>query len=553
MNSLPSSTQRRLQKIPQVPSIWEGDRRLASSMADSLDVNSPDEECILWVDGSEGIVRAMEVVSPAMGHEAVVRALLRAIETPMGPSMPERPQKIIVRDREIQFFLRGALQELNITIDYAPNLPVIDELFRNFEEFSDNHPPNIPPQYAELLEEIADEIVEVSPWELLSDRNIIQIQLNAWGVESLYASVLGMLGKEYGVLLYRSLDSLRKFRQSVLEEESPEALEKAFLEQDCWFLTFEVEEDEEDEDEDDITILDEFIEYNSFFGSLHPYEGMRAFLDEEEALAIYTALQAFLHFVDAQEEHLDEDILPPISESYSILLPPSGKKKKGFAPQESLSVTVSTMPEFERELVEMFETTALGNLSSSMSPLTMPLQDNLVPDNALITLGACPWEWVAMMEKIPRKYYQSGGAIPVGDGLPVIIIQTSRPKAQVMIEQILDSEGLAGIGFNFGEDPLEGLIYELGLLQMNDGEIQIFGEFMRSDTTHENARRKWDARCEKTGGYCGLLIASGATGASRGKPTFREMMALFETEVFSPKDLGMGVLRLTQVLDFDLD
>jgi len=48
---------------------------------------------------------------------------------------------------------------------------------------------------------------------------------------------MGGHGMEYGILLYRSEQSLKRFRASVLtEEESPEQLEEAFLKQDCLFF-----------------------------------------------------------------------------------------------------------------------------------------------------------------------------------------------------------------------------------------------------------------------------------------------------------------------------
>jgi hypothetical protein len=138
MNLLPRTTQSRLKKIPQIPSVWEGDRR-ALSLSErmpraTLEPNQESGgECVIWVDGSEGCVRSMEVVSPETGPEAMVRTLIRAIETPQSPARPARPKKIIVRDRETQFFLRGVLQDLDITIDYVPSLPLIDDLFRGFE------------------------------------------------------------------------------------------------------------------------------------------------------------------------------------------------------------------------------------------------------------------------------------------------------------------------------------------------------------------------------------------------------------------------------------
>ncbi len=62
--------------------------------------------------------------SSRIGPEAIVRTLMRAMEHPHSPAKPARPQRIVVRDREIQFYLRGVLQDLDIAIDYAPELPV---------------------------------------------------------------------------------------------------------------------------------------------------------------------------------------------------------------------------------------------------------------------------------------------------------------------------------------------------------------------------------------------------------------------------------------------
>ena len=247
--SLNRSTRRRLQKLNQIPGcVWEGDRRPLSTQTLQPD-SGINGECILWVDGSQGIVRAMDVVASETGPEAIVRTLLQAMEHPNSPAKPARPQKIVVRDREIQFFLRGVLQELEIAIDYEPYLPLIDELYRGFQEIVDTHTPDLPPQYAEPLRQKAFEIWQAAPWEFLEEHQILSIELNQCDVGTLYASVMGMLGMEYGILLYRSEQSLKRFRASVLtDEESPEHLEEAFLKQDCLFLTFERADEDEDDD-----------------------------------------------------------------------------------------------------------------------------------------------------------------------------------------------------------------------------------------------------------------------------------------------------------------
>ncbi len=133
--------------------------------------------------------------------------------------------------------------------------------------------------------------------------------------------------------------------------------------------------------------------------------------------------------------------------------------------------------------------------------------------------------------------------------MPVIMIQTTRPKALEMIQNIKTAGGVKGIGFNPGEDPFDGDRYDLGILQTENGDLYLFGEFREEDPVHIAARQKWDQRCKKTKGYCGLIIARGLTGASRGNPQFNDMMAFFEARSLSAKDLGMGTLQLMPQFD----
>lgn len=540
MTSFNRSTSRRLKKLTQIPSVWEGDRRpLSSSHAHHFDSDAKGE-CILWVDGSQGVVRGMDVIAPETGPEAVVRTLMRAMEHPQSPAKPARPQKIVVRDCEIQFYLRGVLQDLDIVIDYVPELPLIDELFRSFEEIIDGQIPELPPQYAQALQEKAFAVWEVAPWEFLEEQQILSIEINQWDVSTLYASVMGMLGMEYGILFYRSEESLKRFRASVLQdEESQGRLEEAFLKQDCLFLTFEqLSDGDEDEDEvDDLADLP-ISEIDPTFGNIHPLEGLRSVLYDEEALIVLVALESLYRFIRDHRRQLSENIFPSLSHRYRISLPKSDPATK------SVSVTVSTMPELATELEEMagfdMEDSEIDELGSS---ILHSLRDDLIPEDSFLSLGVVSWE---MLEYLRQDviYHQAGEIQPVGDGLPVILIQTSRPKAKTVIENIEAAGGLQAICFNPGADPLDGDRYDLGLLQTQNGELFLFGEFLDDDPTHVEARKKWNQRCKNTKGYCGLIIAKGLTGASRGNPQLRDMMAVFEAQSLSPKDLGLGTLQL---------
>ena len=539
MTSLSRSTIRRLKKLPQIPSVWEGDRRPFSPSTNGED-SQEQNECILWVDAHEGIVRSMDVVNSQAGPEAVVRTLVRAIESPHNPAKPARPQKIVVQNREIQFYLRGVLQDIDITIDRIPELPLIDELFRGFSEVVDNQIPDLPPQYASLLRDKAFAIWELAPWEFLEEQQILSIEINKWDIGTLYASVMGMLGMEYGILLYRSEESLKHFRATVLKEDSSqEYLEEAFLKQDCLFLTFE-RAINTDGEEDIFTDLADYplSEINPTFGNIHPLEGVRSILYEEEALISLVAYSALYRFIRDQRVKLNNGLFPSLSHRYRIPLPSSSESNT-----KSISVTVATQTQLASELEEMSSFEDDEEMMLNPSSTSLSLRDDLIPEDSFLSLGIISWEMLEYLQET-SKYHKIGEVAQAGEGLPVILVQTSRPKAKNIIECIKQDGGLSAICFNPGADPFDGTHYDLGLLQTQNQELFLFGEFEDDDPDHVEARQKWNQRCKHTKGYCGLIIARGLTGASRGNPQLRDMMALFEARYLSPKELGVGTLQL---------
>lgn len=559
MTSLNRSTRRRLKELTQIPSVWEGDRRPLTS--DNETDTEPQTECIVWVDGSQGIVRALDMVTPESGPEAIVRALLRAMEYPQGPSKPARPQKIVVRDREIQFFLRGVLQELDITIDYVPTLPLIDELFREFQENATTQPPQLPPQYAQQLLQTAYETWHMAPWEFLEEHQIISIELNRWDITTFYISIMGMSGMEYGILLYRSLESLQRFRSTVLElrNESIEKLEDAFLKQDCLFVTFEESDElelEEDEDEELELGFLSASDVEPSFGNIHPLEGLRSSLFEEEALAVLITLEALNRFLRAHRRKLGGEDLPKLSSRYRIPLPTTDNNTSN----QVASVTVATLPQVATELLLMaqFEDDEDDedyendeddeDYEEDDGPV---LNDDLVPENSFLSIGMVSWEMVNLLRDKLGHSLPLEGVDTSGEGLPVILIQTSRPKAKTVIEKIQEAGGIKGIFFNPGEDPFEDNTYDLGIIQANNGDMFLFGEFGHDDPIHQEARKKWDRRCKKSKGYCGLLVSRGLMGASRGNPQLPDMMALFEARSLSHKELGLGTLQRMISIDWD--
>ncbi|MBP0019964.1 MAG: hypothetical protein J7647_20730 [Cyanobacteria bacterium SBLK] len=542
MSNLPLNTLRRLKKIPQSPSVWEGDRRSLTALASESSSEEEGGDCILWVDGSEGMVRAMEIISPEIGVEAIARTLLRAIESPQSPGRPSRPKKIVVRDREIQFFLRGALQNLEIAIDYVPELPIIDELFRSFAEFQSARPPRLPPQYAKRLREASDELWKIAPWEYFEDCDILAIEVNHGDIETLYITLLGMLGQEYGVLFYRSLDSLKRFRASAIEKHSMEALESAFLSQDCLFLNYEADEDVDfdPEDEDDNLADLPLEDIVPIFGSLHPYEGLRPFLDEEEAIVVYASLKALVAFFEECSDRIEvEDRVPVLKKSYAIALPATD------SPVKTLEIGITTLPDLTNELLSM----GIGEEDGEDFP---EIRDDLFPDKSFVSIGMLPWSTVELVRTNPRAYNQSLEFPEEGEGLPIILIQTSRPKAKDTIVRIQNEGGIEAISFTPGEDPLTDTEYDLGVVKTGGGVIYVFSEYSGDDPTHIRAKKNWTQRLKKTKGHCGLVLAMGVTGASRGKPKLKDMLALFETRAVDSEELGIGTLQMIpQIMGMD--
>ena len=249
------------------------------------------------------------------------------------------------------------------------------------------------------------------------------------------------------------------------------------------------------------------------------------------------ALEALHRFIRQHGKRLVSEEFPAIKSRYRIPDPQDSAEK--------LSIQVETLPDLAQELAEMTDDVQPDEMREFLQENPPPvLHDDLVPENSFFSLGAVPWDLLELIRPSVKFHQPADHAFPTkADGFPVILIQTSRPKALTMIEDLKASGGLKAICFNPGEDPFAQQSYDLGLLQTYDGEFHLFGEFGEMDPVHVNARKKWDQRCKKTKGYCGLVIAMGLKGASRGNPQLKDMMGLFEVRAISSKELGLGSLQ----------
>ncbi|MBE9079814.1 hypothetical protein IQ241_21380 [Romeria aff. gracilis LEGE 07310] len=554
MSQLSPFTCRRLNQLPKLMSVWEGDRRRLTAELDApmalgeLGEEGPEQgDCILWVDGTQGVVRALSMVPAETGPEAMVRALVQAIERPQSGVEPARPRKIVVRDREIQFFLRGALQNLDIDIEYVARLPLVDDILDSLQ--IDLPESDLPAVYAPALVKTAEAIWRDAPWEFLSEQEILAVELNCWEIETLYISVLGMAGVEYGLLLYRSLNSLKQFRRDVLSrpDASPKEMQQVFLEQDCLFINFEPIEAGLQPPQLGAVATAPNLAVSYDFGSLHPLEGMRSDLADEEAATFIVALEALHRFFTKHHSRLQKFALESIESRFRIPNPMPDSST-------TLTVKVRTLPDIAAELIQ--ETDAFVDLADPAG--LPPLQDDCIPEGSIIVLTQHSLSQLAELRAASRVYYQAlspspqGGqsASPAASPWPVLLVQTTRPKAQLLVQQLRDLGGVEAFCFNPGSDPISGSFFQVGLLQTGDGSFHLVHEYEKGDPTDERALALWAKAEVKSQGCCAIVIAAGSSGIHRGRPRLRDIMALFEARVKAPHELDLEPLVLRYAADW---
>jgi hypothetical protein len=462
------------------------------------------------------------------------------MEHPQGAMPPARPQKIVVRDREIHFFLRGALQDLDISIDHVDVLPVIEEIFDSLQQFGRSAVETLPADWEQAIQEQARRLWDNAPWHHLSDDQILQINLNYWDLESLYVSVLGMAGLEYGLLIYRTLDSLIQFRKTAtMDMLSPQQMQQAFLSQDCLFLNFELVREPQNAGLLPLPWMQSApSEVIPEYGSLHPLEGLRTSLEIQEAAVLQVCLEALNQFFEEHESTLGGSQFPKLSKQMSLPDP------LGDCP---LVITVSTCPEITAQI----EATEEALQANGQGLMGLPrFRDEYVPEGAIILLTILKRE---LADEIRRtsSYFTMGKAPSKLPALPIVVIQTSRPKARKLVADFQAAGGVQAVCFNSGCDPMTGDTLKLGLIQTGNEDFHLFVEFSEDDHQDSQVLHRWHQDCKKSKGLCGVLIASGVTGTAKGAPGIKEVVAFFEARFRTPEELNIPPLQMSYALEWE--
>ncbi|MEM1368006.1 MAG: hypothetical protein AAGG02_08280, partial [Cyanobacteria bacterium P01_H01_bin.15] len=283
------------------------------------------------------------------------------------------------------------------------------------------------------------------------------------------------------------------------------------------------------------------------FGSIHPYEGMRSLRDEEEARIVFASLSGILRFFEAhgsavQNAFTQDFAIPLLEKRCRVSLKPQQRK-------ETLQLTVRTQPDLQEELYKIDQEHS-GELVGTDEFI---LKDDLIPENAVLSIGMLPWDIIDVLRLDPKPVFQAQGeplkpsVINQTDGLPIIMVQTSRPKAQLVIDRLQSEQSVTRICFNQGADSFSEVVYDLGIIETGAQSLYLFGEFIHDAPQHRQAREKWEHRCLQTQGRCGLVVAMGVTGKARGNPKLQHILALFEAIAISPDELGLGPMQLNLV------
>lgn len=550
---LSDPTCHRLRQLPLLDTVWEGDRvSFGSADWDPLVHRSgraTPQSYLFWIDGVRKTVRAMDALTTLQDHETIVRTLIQAMEDPLEtqrqPSKPGRPRKIVVRDRELHFFLRGVLQDLDIKVEYKATLPVAEQLTLTLLQLLHQQTPALSKPEQQWLQSQSQRLWEVAPWQTLCDHQILVLRFPHLKRDPLYVSVLGKLALEFGLLFYRSVESLQEFRHQMLhpQQDSPSA-EEAFLRQDCFYLTYLTPP--LDAQSNAVLAMPQPAPVE--VGSIHPIEGIRPHLWGEEFRLVMVAIEAVMAFF--KQYHSPLSVFPKLTQEYCLDLPPSLL----LAESPTCTVTVETLPHLAQTLQHSPLLLPLAPTSRPIALWSPPrelldslqIQQTLIPDRALVSMGQLPWAVYASLEEkgLIRSTWSPVPEAPLGEGLPIILIQGTLSQAKAVMGAIEAAGGLEAIGFNPGHDPLSQMVVDLGLLKLHSGLFEVFGEYNSEGQSHRLARQKWDQRTQTNGGRCGLLLAKGVMGPSQGNPGLQDLVQLWEVPAWSAEQLGLGMLRL---------
>ena len=208
---------------------WIGGRLLPPFFVEDRD-EPVRPELVIWMD-SDGLVVGQELLSSEDGEGALARTLLEALERPLaGPR--RRPSTIRVADRSLAAEVRAAVGR-RIPVRVAPT-PELDEFLDimveslsaegGIESRDESYFENgrIPPETVAALFAAAESLHRASPWAVVTDAQVLRLDIPEFDVEGACVTIIGNLGESFGVLVFPSFAGYLAFLALADQSSRPE-------------------------------------------------------------------------------------------------------------------------------------------------------------------------------------------------------------------------------------------------------------------------------------------------------------------------------------------
>lgn len=180
-------------------------------------LSGPDGRAVLVVVTSPGCtVRLLTPFAEGRSAELLVRA---AMESPMGGGAPERPKRVLCRDRALLGQLRPLLAEADVEGKLVESLQILDELGRRFADFRPDAAPGITTDLGGWRQTL-DALLALAPWTVLDDT--VHFTFVGGGLDGSVGILLGNSGEIFGFSLYASLGDLVRFLASAGTQRLPD-------------------------------------------------------------------------------------------------------------------------------------------------------------------------------------------------------------------------------------------------------------------------------------------------------------------------------------------
>jgi hypothetical protein len=183
----------------------------------------------VWLERPSELCVGQRMLAPEDAGGAVGRALVAALERPLAGA-PRRPDRIRVADATLAAEVRQAIGEA-IPVVVAPT-PELDAFLAEMaeaiaggdEDASYLAGGRIPPEAVAQLFASARALHALAPWRVMTDDQVLRLDIPALGVEGACVSVIGQLGQSRGILIFPSLvgyDALLRCAEAPRQSDRP--------------------------------------------------------------------------------------------------------------------------------------------------------------------------------------------------------------------------------------------------------------------------------------------------------------------------------------------